>query len=208
MENELSMHLRVGLPSKAIDSSRALAITRAAEAYNLITMLMDLPNNQLQEYDYNWASPLAGQYNRTSDNRLQRGFVRLSIDRWKTPVAAHDLEIRRYSSIQRSLELIGLVSTLSEQHQRLIIISKNFGKTSSDTKLGNLEGALIYLRELFAQQESTPTRFIQALDRLIKLAREHPNKDSTRAEIRRSIVRMKLLEKIKIDLFLMPNTGE
>ena len=209
-------HLHIGLPVQDVTSDQAVAVARAVEARIVLAMAADSQAwRQGGELSYA-ASVLAGNWITPKDLgfKKQRGIVQLSLEEFKEPFPAHNLEIRQYQDKQDGMNLAQFVATLTQNRSRLIQNPRRFGYIEResdhyrDAELGNVLGALEYVRDLIGQKGAPGDRDVLArLDALLKkfrkkaefLALDYSKDTHTTeydAEIERLIRKYKLLDRL------------
>lgn len=129
-------HLHIGLPAEAINEEEAIAIGRALETRAVLKIAEEwAPGNGAVHYN--------GTLLSFAPDISARGTVLFGPSEFTSPVVAHNLELRQWSTIEEGLENISLAAALAKQKNRLRLL-KITEDPAPDTYLGNVLGALSY----------------------------------------------------------------
>jgi hypothetical protein len=145
-------HVHLGLPSEVVSKPQATAIARALATRTMIAIAAESPKAGKWPQPTNRGSVLSGDG--------WKGLLALYFDRFKQPVPAHDLEIRRGRNLQHALELGEFGVRLAQQHDQLEVSARRFGNGAQDPYWGDIQGALDYAGTMLSRAIDPERRMV------------------------------------------------
>ncbi len=135
-------HFHLSVPSNDVTHRQMMLAARAMEMkITLEELVAELKyDGTLSPHDHSaLAQPLE-----EAEGGVDRGVVRVEIDRWDEPVAAHDVEFRQWLSADHALENMRFFMKLVTKRRQLLNTSNFESRAIRDIAPANLHSSLKY----------------------------------------------------------------
>lgn len=130
-------HFHIGIPT-TVPNNEAIEVGRIIESRRILSMATSSDEGEL----YSTSFTLLKHH--TENAEKSAGVIRFNLKRWKTPVNAHDLEVREGLLKERFNDL-ALASNLAANYKKLTIVTNLPRYIVIDKNTGNISGALMYI---------------------------------------------------------------
>ncbi len=204
-------HFHVSVPKDAATWQQMYLAARALEMKITMEELLDDVEYDGVLYPYDasaLAEPITTEVYNVPEpwTGVDRGIVRLEMNRWETPVKAHDVEIRMWLDADHGLANMKFFMNLVQNADRLRDTSAFTGKYVEKLAPANLNASLRYMA--FVLKDRIPADKQHVLPKLeefaAKIERNGKLGKAFRSEIRQYVSENDLLKYLSLETFLEP----
>ncbi len=205
-------HFHVSVPTDAASAKEMLLAARALEAKITLEEVLEKMDYDGTLYPYDW-SAIAKEWDpATAENTdvdfVQRGIVRVSLNRWPTPYPAHDVEIRMWFDAKHGMENMHFMMELIKNKDRLRDTTGFTADHVGNVVPANLNATLRYTSLLLKDRLPEDKKFILAdLERFAdQIERAKKLTDVKRREVAKYFRDHNVLKYVTLDTFLEPRS--